>query len=709
MNRELRAEQRLRIQYAAASALAEFDSLEDSAPAILKSVCDHGNWEYGGLWIVEPQQELMRCVDVFHRDPHLASFAKATCEFTFKKGAGLLGRVWETRHAEWFQDLLADANFARAPAAAAAGFSSGFAFPILFGQDVLGAFEFFSRERRVEDSEFLQTLRVTGLQMGQLLKRKEAFRTAAELAAIVQSSQDAIVGKDLQGVITTWNSGAEQMFGYSAGEAVGKSITILIPADRLHEEARIQSAFQSGESIEHFETVRRRKDGSLVDVSISVSPIRNADGVISGASKILRDISARKRSEAQLRHQRDILKSIVAGAPLESILESLTHAIEQVAERPIIATILLVSPDGCRLQPIAGRRAPAAWTKLLSDLPIGPDMGACGAAAASGERVIIADTQTDPRWAGYEAEAARYNLRACWSSPIFSSNRKVLGTFAVYRPVAGEPTPSEIQHVEVFTETAAIAIQHQRAEAARRQMEAKLEQMVAERTASLQHANHELEAFAYSVSHDLRAPLRAMSAYAEAVLEERPKDLSPLAIDYLNKIRRCATRLDALTQDVLALTGISRSEVPLAAVALDPLIHDLIANRPEFDGRVKVRGPLGNVCGHEGLLGQIFANLLENGVKFVRRGEVPQVEMWTESRGDHLRVFVRDDGIGIEPRDQSKIFNIFQRVHPEKAYEGTGIGLSIVKRAAEKMGGTVGVTSDGSQGSTFWVDLINAT
>jgi PAS domain S-box-containing protein len=709
VNSELQVEQRLRIQYAAASALAEFDSLEESARLILESVCDHGSWEVGGLWLVDREREVMRCVEVFHRDGRFATFANATRTFRFAKGEGLPGRVWLSQRVEWLQDLQADMNFARAPMAAATGLSSGFAFPILFGKEVLGAFEFFSREPRVEDAEFAQTLRAIGLQVGQVLKRKEGLRTAAQLAAIVESSQDAIIGKDLHGVITCWNKGAEEMFGYAASEAIGQPITMLIPRDRLQEEDRIQTTFHRGKSIQHFETIRKRKDGTLVDVSISVSPIRNADGEISGASKIARDISSRKRSEAQLRHQRDVLKSIVAGAPLESILEALTLGIEQVAERPINATVLLVSPDGKHLQPVAGQRVPQEWTNLIANLEIGPETGACGAAAYSGERVIVVDTQSDSRWTGYKEQAARFNLHACWSSPILSSKGKVLGTFAVYRSTAGEPTPTEIQHVEVFTETAAIAIEHHRAEVARREMENKLEQRVAERTASLQHANHELEAFAYSVSHDLRAPLRAMSAYAETLIEEHASELSPTGIDYLKRIHRSATRLDALTQDVLALTGISRGQVRLVLVALDPLINDIIASRPEFQGRVHLRTPLGVVCGHEGLLGQVFANLLANAVKFVRAGEEPKIDVWSEPQGDSLRVFVRDNGIGIQPRDQKKIFEIFQRIHPETSFEGTGIGLSIVKTAVEKMSGTAGVTSDGLKGSTFWVDLINAS
>jgi PAS domain S-box-containing protein len=180
------------------------------------------------------------------------------------------------------------------------------------------------------------------------------------------------------------------------------------------------------------------------------------------------DVTDRRRQQSQLQDQRDILRAMVAGEPLSSILERLTQAVERRAERPVIATLLLVSADGRRLIPAAGRNAPPAWTKLLENLEIGPDVGSCGTAAFTRQRTIARDISTDPRWALLSQQAAEFGLRACWSTPIFSSDGGVLGTFAVYHSQPATPTEWELQLVDVLTGTASIAIERKRAEEALR-------------------------------------------------------------------------------------------------------------------------------------------------------------------------------------------------------------------------------------------------
>src|SRR5688500_695456 len=182
------AERRLIIQYAVASALAEFDTLEECAKAILRSVADQDGWEFGALWLVDRDQHVIRCVEVYCSSDALVEFAESTRSLRFQKGGGLPGRVWQTQRAEWLDDLPADGTFARLSTALKAGIKSGFAFPVLFGEEALGAFEFFSNERRSANAELLESLRAVGLQMGQFVKRKEAFGHAAQLAAIVESS-----------------------------------------------------------------------------------------------------------------------------------------------------------------------------------------------------------------------------------------------------------------------------------------------------------------------------------------------------------------------------------------------------------------------------------------------------------------------------------------------------------------------------------------
>lgn len=245
----------------------------------------------------------------------------------------------------------------------------------------------------------------------------------------------------------------------------------------------------------------------------------------------------------------------------------------------------------------------------------------------------------------------------------------------------------------------------------RKLAEERLEKTVAERTASLREMVEQMEEFSYSVSHDLRAPLRAITAYAEVLSVEYGARLDDTARSYLEKIRRSSERMDRLTQDVLTYSRVARARVHFEPIELKRMIGDIIHQYAQFqppNAEIEIASPLLNVLGHEISLGQCVANLLTNAVKFVAPGTKPQIKIWTEPRGKNVRVWFQDNGIGIQPEHQARIFQMFERIHPEGKYEGTGIGLTIVRKAMEKMGGSVGVESDGRNGSRFWLELRSA-
>ena len=394
-----------------------------------------------------------------------------------------------------------------------------------------------------EEGRFIHTQGFTR----DITDQRRAEAACRHLAAIVEGSDDAIVSKDFHGTITSWNLAAERMFGYKAEEVVGRSITVLIPPDRLDEETEILSRLRRGERIDHYETIRQRKDGSFLDVSLTISPVRDADGRLAGASKIARDITERKRAERILQ--------------------------------------------------------------------------------ATQERLARANDELEIR--------------------------------------------------------------------------------VEERTASLREAVAQLEEFSYTVSHDLRAPLRGMQVYSQALLEDYGDSLDAQAQHCLRRIAENATRLDKMVLDVLTFSRISRAELRFERVPLDKLVRDIIQHYPAMQpprARIDVQ-PLPDVLGHEPSLMQVLSNLLSNAVKFVAADVTPTVRVWSESNGSTIRLFVQDNGIGIKPERQARLFRMFERVHPDLPYEGTGVGLAIVRKAATRMGGDVGVHSDGSHGSTFWVQL----
>lgn len=238
-----------------------------------------------------------------------------------------------------------------------------------------------------------------------------------------------------------------------------------------------------------------------------------------------------------------------------------------------------------------------------------------------------------------------------------------------------------------------------------------LEKRVAERTVTLQQAVSELETFSYTVSHDLRSPLRAMQGFAQAVLEDYGDKLDEQGKNYLGRIKNAAERLDRLIQDLLFYTRISRQNVPLAPLDLDRLMREIVQNYPNLHppgAEVKIDGPLPRVLGHEASLTQVFSNLLGNAAKFVPAGEPARIHVWSEDLGQRVRVSIEDNGIGISPENYDRIFNMFVQVNEPHLYGGTGVGLAIVKKAVESMHGTVGVASTPGQGSRFWVELEKA-
>lgn len=225
----------------------------------------------------------------------------------------------------------------------------------------------------------------------------------------------------------------------------------------------------------------------------------------------------------------------------------------------------------------------------------------------------------------------------------------------------------------------------------------------------LRAANQELEGFTYTVTHDLRAPLRAMSGFAQALLEDYGPALDATGQMFARRIVHAAQRMDELIQDLLTYSRLGRMELHLSRVDVDAelarVLADLKPTIQEQEAHIQVVTPLPMVWGNSTLVRQILANLVSNGLKFVAPGIRPRLRIGAEQRGNRVRLWVEDNGIGVPPAYQEKIWHIFERLHGIESYPGTGVGLAIVRRAAERMGGRVGVVSEEGRGSRFWVEL----
>ncbi len=224
----------------------------------------------------------------------------------------------------------------------------------------------------------------------------------------------------------------------------------------------------------------------------------------------------------------------------------------------------------------------------------------------------------------------------------------------------------------------------------------------------LKIANSELEAFSYTVSHDLRAPLRSISGYVNVLLEDYGARLDDEGRGHLEALDRASKRMDALTRDLLAYGRVARESVTLEPVDLRQLLEAVIVLTAGRPGAAKfiIDPDISDVMGHPFLLEQCLSNLISNAAKFVQPGVAPEVRIRTEPRGNQVRLWIEDNGIGIDPDYHRKIFSMFERVGDLHRYEGTGIGLAIVNRAVQRMGGVCGVESALGKGSRFWVDLL---
>lgn len=226
---------------------------------------------------------------------------------------------------------------------------------------------------------------------------------------------------------------------------------------------------------------------------------------------------------------------------------------------------------------------------------------------------------------------------------------------------------------------------------------------------ALQETNTELESFSYTVSHDLRAPLRAMQGFADALLQDYADKLDPVAQDYANRIVSGARRMDALIQDLLVYSRLNRADLRLHPINFETVIQEAMAQLEneieKSHARVTVEKPLPEVLGHHATLVQVMANLINNAIKFVSPETQPTVRIVGRQNGESARFSIEDNGIGIAPEYYNKIFRVFERLHGSESYPGTGIGLAIVRKGMDRMGGRVGLDSELNHGSKFWIEL----
>jgi signal transduction histidine kinase len=289
---------------------------------------------------------------------------------------------------------------------------------------------------------------------------------------------------------------------------------------------------------------------------------------------------------------------------------------------------------------------------------------------------------------------------------------ELLGSLNLSFDRVGGPSVEEFELGREVADVIALAVLQAQLRDALEKQAAELERRVIERTRELSEVNVELEGYVRSVSHDLRAPLRAVHGFGNMLLEETGHKLGKTEREYVERIVSASGRMVALVRDLLDYSRLGREDVQVRPIDLLHVVEeaqDLLQS--ELDDRrakVEVQSPLLPVVGHHSSLVQTVVNLLSNAAKFVAKGVEPRIRVRTEAAGDRVRFWVEDNGIGIPPADQERMFRMFERLNVASQYPGTGIGLAIVRRAVERMGGTMGVESRPGEGSRFWIELPRA-
>ena len=546
------------------------------------------------------------------------------------------------------------------------------------------------------------------------------------LAAIVESANDAIIGKTLEGIITSWNPGAQQVFGYSAEETIGKPVRILIPADLQDEESRILERLRNGERIENYETRRLRKDGTIIEVSLTVSPVRNGQNQIIGASKIARDITDRKLVQVALASYKDglerqvedlkrlheisfrLTKTINMDSVFDEVLEAALDA-----QRTSLGVLSLYEAESNRLIVKASRGLNSDLLACIEHFPA--EEGAFGACFGAKERVIVEDVDLDPNFTPYRDLARKTSFQSVHSTPLSTRHGRIIGVLSVLFRQPYRPSEHETWFMDLYARMAADFIENAR-------LHQQLQQQLADRDHLLlreqiarseaEEANRKKDEFLATASHELRTPLNAIIGWCH-VLRNRELDRKTMdrAIDTIDRNAKAQAQL---IEDILDVSRVVTGKLQLNIVKVDlsAVINsaiDSIQLAAMSKGiRLEVTAdPLARqVSGDPVRLQQVVWNLLSNAIKFTPPGGTICVKL---NRADsNIQIAVCDTGDGIEPEFLPLIFNRFSQGDSSttRRQGGLGLGLAIVKHLVEIHGGSVSAESAGrGRGATFVIQL----
>jgi len=496
-------------------------------------------------------------------------------------------------------------------------------------------------------------------------RRLEEYRS--RLAAIFESSDDAIIAKTLEGIIVDWNKGAEKLYGYTAAEIKGRHISTLVPADRVDELPQILEQIGRGEYIEHIETIRVAKDGRQIPVSLSISPIKDSDGRITGAATIAHDITERKRVEQALRESEERLRLAIDATGLGTF----------------------------DYDPQTGAMIWSELTKhhfgLPPDAQVDYGVFLAGLHSHDRERVdgIIQNLLNSVSGDEYNTEYRTISL-------LNDKERWVAARGRMIHDEAGRA-------VRFIGTTLDIS--------ERKQAEEKIEELntnLAASAAELVLANKELEAFNYTVAHDLRKPLTVVNGYCQALKEICGNQLDVQCKEYLQAAYNGTLRMNRLIDALLKFSHLAHAELRREPVDLSAMARLVAAELKSAIPERRVSFQIADGVGADGdaaLLRVVLDNLLGNAWKYTGKREEAVIEFGLTEIDGKTACFVRDNGKGFDIVDAEKLFLPFQRLPDATEFEGFGIGLATVERIISRHGGRIWAEGEPDKGATFYFTL----
>jgi len=504
------------------------------------------------------------------------------------------------------------------------------------------------------------------------LSKVKRSRTARDqLARIVDSARDAIIGNDLNGLITSWNKSAEKLYGYTADEIIGQNAEVLFPPERRAEFAQLIQKVRHGDEVLAYESECIDKAGRRHQVFWTHSPIVDNAAAVTGVSTIAHDMTELKCTQEAARDAARYARSLIEASLDPLVTISSDGRITDVNEATVQAT-------GVDRDKLIG----SDFSGYFTD----PDRARAGYREAFAKG-LVKDFPLSLRHRSGTIMEVLYN-----ATVFRGADGIVAGLFAAARDVTERKRDAE--------------------ESRKRRVH--LDEIVKARTAELAAANatlevakKELEAFAYSVSHDLRAPLRAIDGFSHILLEDYAPNLDSEGQRLLEVVRESTVTMNRMIDDILAFSRASRTGMKTESVDMEALAGAAIKNIEAVTTGRKVSfeiGALPRAYGDASMFERVWANLIDNAVKFSAPKPDAKIEIGATSGDGETVYFVRDNGVGFDMQYVDKLFGVFQRLHGAE-FPGNGVGLAIVKRIVARHGGRVWAEGKPNEGATFYFAL----